>query len=208
MFRYLERYVGTYAVKKPEGIPTSSTTADDLYIPCRHKNVQIRHTYEQDKLCVFFLDCIGAGRGAYRRLKASYPKMYLEFEDMDGDAILYFMADDMEKVAKEVHPRTTGKDKAPYGKKSLMNNKYVDKKKAIDVPEEDKERMKKIANKYDLEPVKKAQISRNTTKEFLKKYNMEDECKKSGLKPQVFIHQKGKWDDFLKMLEKAYKKSK
>ena len=114
--------MGKYAVKKPDNIPATNAEADDLYIPCRRKGVEIRHTYERGKLCVMFLDCITTGRNAYKRLREVYPDMYLEFEEIGIDAMLYFMDEDMPKIAKEVHPKTSGKNKAPYGKKSLMKN--------------------------------------------------------------------------------------
>ena len=118
MFRYLEKYHGTYRVLSDYDLHTLDwprdeegnidESFDDLYIPCR-KGV-IKHCYDDyDKLALcFYNKNASVVKNIYSEIKKRGPERDLELEDMGRDHIIYFYAEDMDKIAPVVVPRKSG----------------------------------------------------------------------------------------------------
>lgn len=213
MFRYLEKYVGKYRVLAPYDLDTKrfpvndtggvDDSFDDLYIPCR-KGV-IKHTYEQDRLAVWFYSKSTQGKNVYKALTKKYPKLDLKYEDYEEDCAIYFNSEDINKVSTIVKPRTSGASVKPYSSKNLPKPDY-------NIPGKDLARLYSITK--DMDRVTKMHFIKACNKEFNntinkikgKKYDAEKERKESNMKPKEFIHSIGLWDDYIEFVSEQYNK--
>lgn len=217
MYRYLEKYTGTYRVlaeydKDSGDFPRDENGSiddsfEDLYIPCR-KGV-IKHTYKDfDILAICFYDKASTAKNIYTELKDKYPKLDieldLEWKDDKGkkvtnnDGYIYFNAKDIKKIATIVKPRTSGASIKWNSTKNLPKPTY-------EIPRKDLKRYNElIAN---LERVEKMHFSKSCSGAFLesistKRFDARKEMKDARLKPKEYIHSIGKWDNYLKFVEK------
>lgn len=209
MYRYLEKYTGTYRVLpelyKDELFPKDENgkiekSFEDLYIPCK-KGV-IKHTYiDFDILCICFYDSHSAAKNTYKEIKHKYPDLELRFEDDGRDGYIYFNANDIKKIATIIKPRTSGATIKWDSNKNLPKVVYT-------IPNEDLEKYNKITG--HLTQTEKMQLCRKINSSFLdsittKRYNAKEELKESRLGPKEFIHSIGKWNDYLKYYKKQLK---
>lgn len=207
MFRYLEKYVGTYRVmanrdEETGKIPTDDSY-EDFYIPCKNK-VEIRHTYEgNDILSIYVYDSVGIAKNISKELTT----LGVEHEDEIGpDSCILFNAKDIKLVAKVVKPKTSGKNIHPL---SSRNNKGNTTKKYL-IPEGDIEKLQK--NTKGMSNTEKMQFFKKINKEFIEKLSQEEnkDCKAQmkidGLKVKEYIHANGYWDKYVKFVNKKLKK--
>ena len=81
---------------------------DDLYIPCRG-GIEIRHTYEKDMLAILILDkSDSVATRTIDKIHEKYPEVNLELDRVGRDAFIYFLADNIDKVASILGARTSG----------------------------------------------------------------------------------------------------
>jgi len=212
MFRYLEKYVGTYRV-----LPYLDTTVndfpknekggidesfDDLYIPCSRGI--IKHTYRPYYLC-WYTDKITTGRNVRKEFDEKGIEVY-DYEETSSEVLIYFDDKYMKKVATIVKPKTIGKGISPFSKRNLEK----DSKASYTIPLDDLRKYSEITE--HLSQTEKMQFGRKVIKEFDeiikkkkgKKYNLDKERKDSGLPSKEFIHSIGMWNDFVKFC-KEYK---
>lgn len=213
VFRYLEKYVGTYRVKAPydeftENFPctnkgTLDPSFDDLYIPCA-KGV-IKHTYRPGML-VLYVEGVGKGRNVKRDIDSKYgSKVVYEYEETSDEVLITFHEDYLKKIATIVKPRTSGASIPPYSPKNLPKPPY-------EIPKEDLDRLDILTKGLDKQ-VKMLFLRKCVSdfdavikKEKGKKFDLKAERKASRLKPRTFIHSIGMWDEYLKFVEKNLKK--
>lgn len=207
MFRYLEKYVGTYRVMANKDEETGKIPSDDsfedFYIPCKNK-VEIRHTYEgNDILAIYVYDGVGLAKNISKELTA----LGVEHEDEIGpDSCILFNAKDIKLVAKVVKPKTAGKNIHPLSARNNRGNNI----KKYTIPEKDIEKLHK--NTGNLSNTEKMQFFRKTNKEFIEELSKETgiDCKAQmkidGLKVKEYIHMNGYWDKYVKFVNKKLKK--
>lgn len=212
MFRYLENYVGKYRVVAPydlslEDFPRDDKGSieesfDDLYIPCR-KGV-IKHTYEPGKL-YWYTTSAQQGHNIYKELLKKYPDLEIEAEEVGSyDYLLFFSENDLDKIAEIVQPRTSGAKIKPFSDKNLPKVPYT-------IPEKDNKKFNAMVE--DMDKITKMQFIRRVCYDFDpiiqekkgKKYDLISERKKSRLKPKMFIHSIGMWDDFIEFVKQEKK---
>ena len=207
MFRFLEKYTGTYRVL---GYLDSSTndfprdengnidsSYDDLYIPCSRGKSVIKHTYDDDKLVVCFYNKCSTAKNVYKELKDKYKKLDIEFEDCGEDGLIYFNSSDIKKIATIVKPKTSGASIKWNSTKNLPKIQY-------EIPHDDLKRLTNITK--NLSRTDKMQFGRKLSSEFLDSHKLKDEQKQSRLSPKEFIHSKGLWDDYMIKAKKEVKK--
>ena len=207
MFRFLEKYTGTYRVlgcldSYTNDFPRDETgnidpSYDDLYIPCSRGKSVIKHTYEDDKLVLCFYNKCSTARNVYKELKDKYKKLDIEFEDCGEDGLIYFKADDIKKIATVVKPRTSGASIKWNSVKNLPKVKY-------EIPSKDLKRLSDIT--AGLSKVEKMKFGKNVSSEFLLSHKLKEEQNQSRLSPKEFIHSKGLWDDYMIKANKEVKK--
>ena len=206
MYRYLEKYIGTYRVlaeydKDTCDFPRDETgaidkTFEDLYIPCR-KGV-IKHTYRgDDVLALCFYGRAKAGHNTLKEIKQKYPKLDLESEDFGEDFYIYFDAEDIKKVASIVKPKTSGSSIKPFSNKNLPKASYK-------VPGTDLARLYKITE--DMDRVTKMHFIKKCNADFIeslstKKFDAKADMKASRLNVKEYIHSKGEWENYLQFVQ-------
>lgn len=213
LFRYIEKYVGTYRVL-PELDPTTSDfpkdaagripdSYEDFYIPCSKGD--IRHTYEEGILQWRILDRPATGHNVYDALRAKFGKtLWLKLDDFGSDVIILFKESDLDKIADIVKPKTNGKRIPPLSSKNLPRANYK-------IPEADLQKLQDLLQPLD----KKAKMlsSKQWIKDFDnviqkkkgKKFNITEQRDDSGLKNKEFIHSIGLWDDYCRYVKKQIK---
>lgn len=207
MFRFLEKYTGTYRVlgcldSYTNDFPRDEngnidSSYDDLYIPCSRGKSVIKHTYEDNKLVVCFYNKCSTARNVYKELKDKYKKIDIEFEDCGEDGLIYFNADDIKKIATIVKPRTSGASIKWNSAKNLPKVKY-------EIPSKDLKRLSDIT--AGLSKVEKMKFGKNVSSEFLLSHKLKEEQNQSRLSPKEFIHSKGLWDDYMIKAKREVKK--
>lgn len=206
MFRFLEKYTGTYRVLGHLDLSTNDfprdekgnidSSYDDLYIPCSRGKSVIKHTYEDNKLVVFFYNKCSTARNVYNELKNKYKKIDIQFEDAGEDGLIYFDANDIKKIATIVKPRTSGASIKWNSSRNLPKVQY-------EIPMEDLKRLTDITK--NLSRTDKMQFGRKLSSEFLESHKLKDEQKQSRLSPKEFIHSKDLWDDYMIKAKKEVK---
>jgi len=222
LFRYLEKYTGTYRVlsrydEDLEDFPRDENgdidpSFDELYLKCSKGEVRSSYmTIEgKDVILCWYSDSGERGRNVYKAIKEKYPKIWLEVDDCGTfDYYLYFEEKDLDKVMKFFGPQTSGAKIKWYSDKNLPKPVY-------EIPESDAAKYDKIMAKLD--KTQKMQFSRaccsafdeELTKKFSTKrkpYDPAQERKETRMKPKVFIHYKGMWNEFLAFAKEFYKET-
>lgn len=210
MYRYLEKYVGKYRVMAEYDVLTEDFPRDengkidesfeDLYIPCSKGKSKIMHTY-RDGVLVWYTEKLITARNVKKELESKRNKIWFEYEETEAEALIYFNAKDIDEFAKLVNPKTNGASIKPFSDKNLPKPAYV-------IPDKD---IKKLDNlTKDLDKEKKMLVMRKLVSNFDdeiikkkgKKFNLTEDRKSSRLKPKVYIHSIGMWDDFIKYVKK------
>lgn len=215
MFRFLTRYVGTYRVKAfydldTQDFPTNdivdtgiNESFDDLYIPC--KKGMIKHTYE-DGMLYWYIDKIKTGHNVINEIDKKYQDLKYEVEETDSDVMVYFNYNDIEKIASIVLPVTSGAKIPPFSPKNLPKVPY-------EIPENDNDKLNNLIKNMD--KVEKMLFVKSAINEFDeiiqikkgKKFNITEQRRKSKLKPKMFIHKIGLWNEFIEFCKEKIEKS-
>lgn len=207
MYRYLEKFTGTYRVLGHLDLVTNDfprnesgeidESYEDLYIPCSRGKSEIKHTYDEDRLVVCFYNKCSTAKNVYKEIKDKYKNINIEFEDIGEDGLIYFDADDIKKIATIVKPKTSGASIKWNSVKNLPKVKY-------EIPSKDLTRLSNITK--DLSRTEKMQFGKKLASEFLSSHKLKEEQKQSRLSPKEFIHSKGLWDDYMIKAKREIKK--
>lgn len=212
MFRYLEKYVGTYRVvaeydQRTGDFPRNETggideSFDDQYIPC--KRGVIKHTCRPETL-VLYVEGIGKGRNVKRDIDSKYGnKVVYEYEETSDEVLITFHENYLKKIATIVKPKTSGKDIKPYSNRNLPKALY-------EIPDEDSKKLDILVSKMDR--TEKMQFIRKCVSDFDKviqkekgkKFDVSKERKEIKLRPKTYIHYLGMWNQFLEFVKKRVK---
>ena len=206
MYRYLEKYTGTYRVLGHLDLDTQDyprdennsidESYDDLYIPCSRGKSVIKHTYEKDILVICFYEKASTAKNVYAELKDKYKNIYLKFERIGEDGLIYFNANDIKKIATIVKPKTSGASIKWNSNRNLPKVEY-------NIPKEDIDRLNKITEK--LTKTEKMQFGRKLSSQFLESKNLKDKQKSSRLNAKDFIHNQGLWEEYIKSAKNLIK---
>lgn len=207
MFRYLNKYVGKYRVLPRYDLSTMDfprdengnldESFDDLYIPCRRG--EIRHSYRDTRgyevLC-WYTDSATQGKNVYNELSKD-KDLWLEVDDIDQfDYFIYFNANDIEKIAAVVEPKTSGAKITPFSSRNLPKTPY-------EIPEADLAEYKKAIDGLEMLDVLKlykdfeAEIPKIKGKGF----DLKQAKINSHLKGRALFHSIGVWSDFIKFIQ-------
>ena len=125
-----------------------------------------------------------------------------DIEESDEEVFFKFKADNDEKIFAFLNPKTDGANRSPFSTKNLPKAKY-------EIPEEDLIKYKNLTSGISIDNGLGLQF-RTLNNDFLKtlttrKYKMEDIRKDMStkmLRGKEYIHSIGKWDEYIKFLEK------
>lgn len=207
MANYLTtHYKGKYRIKVPYDLSTNDfirkengTLEDiDCYIDCMN-NVQV--FYFGKSILEAYIPSIVRGHNIINAIKKDLGKnIILYIEETSSEVLFRFHARNMDKLEKYLKPRTLGANISPYSSKNLPKSDYK-------IPDEDLCAYKNIVS--NLLPEKALSIA-HMTNDFVKslatKKNPIDKIKTDMrlkcMNNRQYIHSTGKWDEFIKYLEK------
>lgn len=188
---------------------------DDYYIPCR-KNVEIRHAYRDTITC--FVWSLGTGNNIVRAIyqlecgkseqhnndwyyeQLKNQNIFTDYVICDKEISFTFKADYLPKWEGILKPKTFGKGIRPLSPKNLPKSDYK-------IPEDDIAAYKAITDRIidPANPLNNISIinkANNSFKKTLPK-KADTERKKLCMKWQQYIHYSGKWNKYLKFMEKT-----
>lgn len=207
MANYLiTHYKGKYRIKAPIDLSTNTfarklddTFEDiDCYIDC-YQNVQI--SYYGKKLLECYIPSLGRGRNIVKTIKKELGEdIILYLNETDSEVIFRFHAKHMGQLEKYLKPKTSGSDISPFSSRNIPKTDYI-------IPDEDLDMYKQlIENIPQNQRIELAHITKNFLKTLVTKQctweNIKADMTLKGLKQRDYIHSVGKWNDYIKYLEK------
>lgn len=201
------RYKGVYRLRTPlcemtKQFPREYTglfADNDIYIDC-YNNCKIFHYGKQ--ILQFYCPSLQRGRNIIKSIEETFKgeNVVSNIEETDSEVLFRFHSKYISDLESILKPKTNGADRSPFSTKNLPKSKY-------DIPEEDLFKYKRITSSI---PKENILLISQSTKSFLntlcnKKYTMEcikNDMALKGLRGKEYIHSIGKWEDYLKYLEK------
>lgn len=206
----ITHYKGTYRIKAP--IDTSindfprklNNTYEDIdcYISCQYGN-QI-FSYGRGILQAY-IPSIGRGHNIIKKIYEDYgQEIIFDIEETDVEILFKFNAKYDEQIIPLLKPKTSGAGISPFSSKNLPRNK------SYKIPDEELSVYKEITSKIPKERI--LEIT-HATNRFIKSLttkknpiaNIKADMKLKGLKGKEYIHSIGKWNDYIKFLQKEIK---
>ena len=120
--------------------------------------------------------------------------------ETDSEVLFQFKAKNMDKLEKYLKPKTNGARISPFSSKNLPKTKY-------NIPDEDLVTYKNIIQKLGKNRIiELTHISNNYLQSLVCKKNTWEDIKADmtlkGLKGKDYIHSIGKWNEYIKYIEK------
>jgi hypothetical protein len=131
-------------------------------------------------------------------------KLIYDIIETDEEVLFKFHWEKMKDFEKYFKPKTSAADRSPFSTKNLPKSDY-------EIPEEDQLKYKEVAAKLPKEDILKlGHMTNNYIKTLANKKNkleaIKDDMKKHCMRNKEYIHFIGKWEDYLKYLEKEIEK--
>lgn len=202
----MTHFKGKYRLKAPYDLKThqfpreiNGQLADnDIYIDCYNK-IQIS-SYGQGILEAY-IPSIGRGHNIVNAIKSELGEnIIFSIMESDFEVIFRFKAKDMDKLEKYLKPKTSGAKISPFSSKNLPKTNYT-------IPDEDLVKYKNIIEKLGKNRIiELTHICNEYLKSLVNKKNTWEDIKADmalkGLKGKDYIHSIGKWNDYIKYVEK------
>jgi hypothetical protein len=207
MANYLiTHYKGKYRLKAPYDLQTkmfpreyNGQFADnDVYIDCYNK-IQI-FSYGHGILNAY-IPSLGRGHNIVKAIKEELGEdIIFNLEETDSEVLFHFHAKNIDKLEKYLKPKTSGANISPFSSKNLPKSKYS-------IPDEDLIGYKNIVEKIGQNRI--IELTHSTTN-FIKSLatkknpleNIKADMALKGLKGKEYLHSIGRWNDYIKYLEK------
>lgn len=127
-------------------------------------------------------------------------KIIYDVYDTEEEVLFKFSWERMKDFEKYFKPKTSGASRSPFSSKNLPKSDY-------EIPEEDQNKYKEVTSKLPKEDILKVgRMTSNYIKSLANRRNkLEDinnDMKQKCMKNNQYIHSIGKWEDYLKYLEK------
>lgn len=127
-------------------------------------------------------------------------KIIFNIEETDEEVLFRFTWDKMKQFEKYFKPKTSAVSRSPFSSKNLPKSDY-------EILEDDQLKYKEVTSKLPKEDVLKVG---HWTNDYIKSLankknkleNIKNDMKKNCMKAKEYIHFIGRWDDYLKYLEK------
>lgn len=209
MASYLMKYKGTYRLRSAYDIETNQyprkldgTLEDiDVYIDC-YKGIQITH-FGKSILQVWIPSAV-RGRNIVKDIESKLGGgICFDIRDNETELLFKFHSKHMEQLEELLKPKTGGASTSPFSNKNLPKGSYT-------IPEEDLSTYKSIVSNV---PKNQLILISHCTKDFLKSINkkkgeyekLKADMTAKGIKGKEYIHSIGKWESYIKYLNKNLK---
>lgn len=170
----------------------------DCYISC-YNNIQI--FYFGNGILEAYVPSIGRGRNIIKAIKEEFGQnVLIKTQETDEEIIFQFKAKYIDDFAKYLKPKTSAANRSPFSTKNLPKSAYI-------IPSEDFVAYENIKAKISPESILSLT---HTTQKYLKtlvnkkrKWEfIRDDMTSKGMKAKEYIHSIGKWNEYIKYLEK------
>lgn len=172
---------------------------NDVFIDCI-KGVKVFYFGKSILQC--YVSSLQRGHNLIKAIKESFHEdIIFDIEESDSECLFKFHAKYMEQLEQILKPKTNGASISPFSTKNLPRNK------AYKIPYEELKLYKNLVAKLDQKQLIGIVHSTNNFLKSLinKKMSWEDikaDMALKGLKGKEYIHSIGKWNDYIKYLEK------
>lgn len=170
----------------------------DCYIDC-YKKVKI--FYYGKSVLEAYIPSIIIGHNIINSIQKELGDIIFNIEENDSEVLFHFKSKDMDQLEKYLKPKTSGANISPFSSKNLPKNK------TYKIPYEDLVAYKNIIQRIGKNRVIelthatndyiKSLVTKNNTWE-----NIKSDMALNGLTGKNYVHLIGKWDDYIKFLEK------
>ena len=170
----------------------------DMYIDCQYGN-KVFHI--GDNVLQAYIPSLIRGHNIIKEIQKNNPSIIFNVEETDSEILFKFKYPNSNKIIPLLKPKTNGANISPFSSKNLPKNKdYV-------IPDEDLNKYKEIVRKIPQNRI--LDITHNTNN-FIKSLstkrnpieNIKADMKLKGLKGKEYIHSIGKWNEYIKYLDK------
>ena len=202
-----DKFKGKYRLKVPINKATNDfsrklngTYEDiDMFIECQHGN-KVFHF--GGSILQAYVPSIGRGHNVIKAIKEQFHgDIIFDIEETDSEVLFKFYYKDSDKIIPLLKPKTNGANISPFSSKNLPRNKDYK------IPDEEFSIYKEIVAKI---PSERILTLTHSTNHYLKSLatkkntwdNIRADMKLKGLKGKEYIHSIGKWDEYIKYLQK------
>lgn len=172
---------------------------NDVFIDCI-KGVKVFYFGKSILQC--YVPSLQRGHNLIKAIKESFHEdIIFDIEESDSECLFKFHAKYIEQLEPILKPKTNGASISPFSTKNLPRNK------AYKIPDEELKLYKNLVAKLDQKQLIGIVHSTNNFLKSLinKKMSWEDikaDMALKGLKNKEYIHSIGKWENYIKYLEK------
>ena len=202
----ITHYKGVYRLRTPideklKTFPreyTGQFAENDVYIDCQKGRI----FHYGKSILQYYTDSLGRGRNIIKAIESDFQEDIIHnIEEGDSEVLFRFHSKYMEQLEPYLKPRTNGASISPFSSRNLPKNK------SYKIPDEDLVMYKSIVENI---PQNQMICIVHTTKLFLQslatKKNPMDKIKADmalkGLKNKEYVHSIGKWNEYIKYLQK------
>ena len=172
----------------------------DVYISCQH---DMKIFYFGRNTLQAYIPSLIRGHNIIKVINEKFGQdKIFDIEDTDSEVLFKFKTKDADDVIPLLKPKTSGANISPFSSKNLPKNKDYK------IPDEDLVKYKSIVAKI---PKERILDLTHMTNRFLKSLvtkrntweNIKADMSMKGLKGKEYIHSIGKWEDYIKYLQKG-----
>ena len=202
-----DKFKGKYRLKVPINKATNDfsrklngTYEDiDMFIECQYGN-KVFHF--GGSILQAYVPSIGRGHNVIKAIKEQFHgDIIFDIEETDSEVLFKFYYKDSDKIIPLLKPKTNGANISPFSSKNLPRNKDYK------IPDEEFSIYKEMVAKI---PSERILTLTHSTNHYLKSLatkkntwdNIRADMKLKGLKGKEYIHSMGKWDEYIKYLQK------
>ena len=203
----IDKFKGKYRLK----VPINKTTNDfsrklngnyediDVYIDCLYGN---KVFYYGSSILQAYIPSLIRGHNVIKAINEfQHEGIIFDIEETDSEVLFKFHYKNSDKIIPLLKPKTSGSNISPFSSKNLPRNKDYK------IPDEEFSVYKEIVAKI---PSERILTLTHSTNNYLKSLatkkntwdNIRADMKLKGLKGKEYIHSMGKWDEYIKYLQK------
>lgn len=206
-----DKFKGKYRLKVPINKATNDFSRKlngsyediDMFIECQYGN-KVFHF--GGSILQAYIPSLIRGHNVIKAIKEQFQgEIIFDIEESSQEVLFKFYYKDSDKIIPLLKPKTNGANISPFSSKNLPRNKDYK------IPDEEFSIYKEIVAKI---PSERILTLTHSTNHYLKSLatkkntwdNIRADMKLKGLKGKEYIHSIGKWDEYIKYLQKELNK--
>lgn len=202
----IDKFKGVYRLKVPYNLATNQFSRKlngafediDIYIDCQYGN---QVTHYGGSILQAYVPSLIRGHNIIKSINEINSDLIFDIEETSQEILFKFNYKNSSKIIPLLKPKTNGANISPFSSKNLPRNKDYK------IPDENLIVYKNIVAKI---PPERILTLTHSTNNFIKSLatkknsyeNIKADMKLKGLKGKEYIHSIGKWDEYIKYLQK------